>query len=121
LVKASIGLVLAISLYFLIAVIILNRNSKFETIKTLQIIEFEFENQEAQMAELERMKAELEELNANVELQHDSVLNPQDPQEKIEPIKSTKVPRNAPCPCGSGKKYKQCCGKSGPKKGILAK
>ncbi|MBR4018100.1 MAG: SEC-C domain-containing protein, partial [Clostridia bacterium] len=19
--------------------------------------------------------------------------------------------RNAPCPCGSGKKYKQCCGK----------
>ncbi|HAT34221.1 MAG TPA: preprotein translocase subunit SecA, partial [Rhodospirillaceae bacterium] len=22
-----------------------------------------------------------------------------------------KVPRNAPCPCGSGKKYKQCCGK----------
>ena len=90
---------------------------KFETIKTLQIIEFEFENQEAQMAELERMKAELEELNANVELQHDSVLNP---KEKIEPIKSTKVPRNAPCPCGSGKKYKQCCGKSGPKKGLLA-
>lgn len=24
---------------------------------------------------------------------------------------STKVSRNAPCPCGSGKKYKQCCGK----------
>ena len=22
-----------------------------------------------------------------------------------------KVPRNALCPCGSGKKYKQCCGK----------
>jgi preprotein translocase subunit SecA len=20
-----------------------------------------------------------------------------------------RVPRNAPCPCGSGKKYKQCC------------
>jgi preprotein translocase subunit SecA len=32
-----------------------------------------------------------------------------------------KIARNAPCPCGSGKKYKQCCGKSGPKKGILAK
>ena len=25
--------------------------------------------------------------------------------------KSTKVGRNDPCPCGSGKKYKQCCGK----------
>ena len=25
--------------------------------------------------------------------------------------KSTKVGRNDPCPCGSGRKYKQCCGK----------
>ena len=25
--------------------------------------------------------------------------------------KSEKVGRNDPCPCGSGKKYKQCCGK----------
>ncbi len=24
-----------------------------------------------------------------------------------------RVPRNAPCPCGSGKKYKQCCSKKG--------
>jgi preprotein translocase subunit SecA len=31
-----------------------------------------------------------------------------------------KVARNEPCPCGSGKKYKQCCGKSGPKKGVFA-
>ena len=25
--------------------------------------------------------------------------------------KSNKIGRNDPCPCGSGKKYKQCCGK----------
>ncbi len=25
---------------------------------------------------------------------------------------STKVGRNDPCPCGSGKKYKKCCGKA---------
>jgi preprotein translocase subunit SecA len=25
---------------------------------------------------------------------------------------SDKVPRNAPCPCGSGKKYKKCHGLS---------
>ena len=37
-----------------------------------------------------------------------------------EAKKSTKVARNDPCPCGSGKKYKLCHGKSGPKKGILA-
>ena len=30
---------------------------------------------------------------------------------KKSPKKSTKVGRNDPCPCGSGKKYKQCCGK----------
>ena len=30
-----------------------------------------------------------------------------------EPVHLPKVGRNAPCPCGSGKKYKQCClGKS---------
>jgi len=27
------------------------------------------------------------------------------------PIKFTKIGRNEPCPCGSGKKYKKCCGK----------
>ena len=28
----------------------------------------------------------------------------------VEPIRSeAKVKRNDPCPCGSGKKYKQCC------------
>jgi preprotein translocase subunit SecA len=30
----------------------------------------------------------------------------------VEPIQSdTKPGRNDPCPCGSGKKYKQCCGR----------
>ena len=27
-----------------------------------------------------------------------------------QPIRSTKIPRNAPCPCRSGLKYKKCCG-----------
>lgn len=32
---------------------------------------------------------------------------------KKEPVKvEKKVGRNEPCPCGSGKKYKQCCGKN---------
>jgi hypothetical protein len=33
---------------------------------------------------------------------------------RIEPpntaIRSSKIPRNASCPCGSGRKYKKCCG-----------
>ena len=28
-----------------------------------------------------------------------------------QPEKQKKVGRNDPCPCGSGKKYKKCCGK----------
>jgi len=27
-----------------------------------------------------------------------------------KPVASNKINRNAPCPCGSGKKYKKCCG-----------
>lgn len=36
-----------------------------------------------------------------------------DGAEKKKPVKRTgnKVGRNAPCPCGSGKKFKKCCGK----------
>lgn len=38
-----------------------------------------------------------------------------------EPVKIDKKPsRNSPCPCGSGAKFKECCGKSGPKIGVFA-
>ncbi|MFN3568406.1 MAG: SEC-C metal-binding domain-containing protein, partial [Caldimicrobium sp.] len=30
--------------------------------------------------------------------------------EKPQPIRVQKIGRNDPCPCGSGKKYKKCCG-----------
>jgi len=31
---------------------------------------------------------------------------------KVEPLHADRQPgRNDPCPCGSGKKYKKCCGK----------
>ena len=29
----------------------------------------------------------------------------------VNPMKSTKIGRNEPCPCQSGKKYKKCCGR----------
>jgi SWIM/SEC-C metal-binding protein len=35
------------------------------------------------------------------------LLNPQ------LPVKSIKIDRNSSCPCGSGKKYKKCCGLTG--------
>lgn len=30
---------------------------------------------------------------------------------ELRPARATKIGRNDPCPCGSGKKYKKCCGR----------
>ena len=34
--------------------------------------------------------------------------------EPQQPVRSEKIGRNDPCPCGSGKKYKKCCGAALP-------
>ena len=39
------------------------------------------------------------------------ITNESDDTAKRTPKKSKKIGRNDPCPCGSGRKYKQCCGK----------
>jgi preprotein translocase subunit SecA len=42
----------------------------------------------------------------------DMVKEANEAMSKAKPVKTgPKVGRNDPCPCGSGKKYKQCCGK----------
>ncbi|MEA2780521.1 MAG: hypothetical protein QOK29_2065 [Rhodospirillaceae bacterium] len=38
---------------------------------------------------------------------------PPPPQPSI-PVRSNKIGRNDPCPCGSGRKYKKCCGADAP-------
>jgi preprotein translocase subunit SecA len=40
------------------------------------------------------------------------VLSRGEADEKKKPVvrKQRKIGRNEPCPCGSGKKYKKCCG-----------
>ncbi len=86
---------------------------KYETIKTLQIIQFTMQNPEEEAAELARQK-EIEQKQLEMQMQ----LNHQDSEEPL--VLDKKVARNDPCPCGSGKKYKNCCGQSGPKKGAFA-
>jgi SWIM/SEC-C metal-binding protein len=35
-------------------------------------------------------------------------------EKPLKPVKVKETPgRNDPCPCGSGKKYKKCCGRGG--------
>jgi preprotein translocase subunit SecA len=65
---------------------------KTESVRTLQIVKF---------------KSEEPDSNPN-----------QTPNESVKIDK--KPSRNSPCPCGSGAKFKECCGKSGPKKGVFA-
>ena len=85
---------------------------KFNTVRTLQIIQFKVESADEEAAAIAEQRA-LEQRQQEMQMQ----LNMTDSDEEIV---EKKVARNDPCPCGSGKKYKQCCGKSGPKKGVFA-
>jgi len=89
---------------------------KFNVIKTLQIIQFQFE--EAPQEEIARLEQELQEAQA---LEQEFLeFNHQEEASLDVVTDGKKIARNDPCPCGSGKKYKNCCGKSGPKKGVFA-
>ena len=90
---------------------------KFNTIRTLQIIQFKMETAEEEAA---RIAKQLEDEKRAQEALMQLNMNDEDSEERIAGTTSKKPARNDPCPCGSGKKYKQCCGKSGPKKGVFA-
>ena len=42
---------------------------------------------------------------------HGDDVSPAETQKKLKDAEGKKVGRNDPCPCGSGKKYKNCCGR----------
>lgn len=75
---------------------------KFEAVKTLQIIQLDFLNDTEEHEQIENIKDEMSQ------------------GLKQQPAAAKKPKRNDDCPCGSGKKYKNCCGVSGPKKGLFA-
>ncbi len=56
------------------------------------------------------LKAEVRQNTERKEVVKNKLTNDDDTSTKTQ-AKSKKVGRNDPCPCGSGKKYKQCCGK----------
>ncbi|EIF50735.1 preprotein translocase subunit SecA [Sulfurovum sp. AR] len=95
---------------------------KIEAVKVLQLVQFDFESPEEEEAAVEHIREELESDIANTTLNqsYEEGVIAED-SSKLKPITGSKKPkRNDPCPCGSGKKYKNCCGQSGPKKGLLA-
>ncbi|SFV52476.1 Protein export cytoplasm protein SecA ATPase RNA helicase (TC 3.A.5.1.1) [hydrothermal vent metagenome] len=89
---------------------------KLEAVKVLQLVQFDFTSPEEEEAAVEHIREELESDVAEATLSTD-----EQTETKNKPLTAEKKPkRNEPCPCGSGKKYKNCCGQSGPKKGLLA-
>ncbi|EAK7759160.1 TPA: preprotein translocase subunit SecA [Campylobacter coli] len=83
---------------------------KFDSIKLLFSVKFNQE--EAQNLE--------EKANQENEALFEKSVEMGASEDNLGEAEFKKVPRNAPCPCGSGKKFKECHGKSGPKQGILA-
>lgn len=96
---------------------------KTDSIRALQGIRFKTKEE----IEAEERARELAQQRAMAELQRAMKTNKEAENTNDQPMPNTpiRVPkkprRNEPCPCGSGKKYKDCCGKSGPKKGEFAK
>ncbi|OOQ10214.1 preprotein translocase subunit SecA [Helicobacter pylori] len=91
---------------------------KIEAIKTFSKIQFENE-QDSSDAEryLDNFSEERE--HESVTYRHEEALD-EDLNMSMKAFAKTPK-RNEPCPCKSGKKYKDCCAKSGPKKGLFAK
>ncbi|RBQ31411.1 preprotein translocase subunit SecA [Arcobacter sp. FW59] len=87
-------------------------NIKLEIIKILFAVQLQSkDDRQKEQEALQRMKESMEKANEHITTNLAQ-----------EAVKSSekKIARNEPCPCGSGLKYKQCCGKSGPKKGLVA-
>ena len=87
-------------------------NIKHEIIKILFTIQLQSnedrqKEQEAIAKMKEQMESSTEHITTNIA------------QEALR-NSDKKIARNETCPCGSGLKYKQCCGKSGPKIGLAA-
>ena len=81
---------------------------KHETVSTLMRVRVMHED-DVERLEAERRQKQLEE-QAQAKL-NQGAAGEAAPVQKPEKREGDKVGRNSPCPCGSGKKYKKCCGK----------
>ena len=58
----------------------------------------------------QKIKVDVITFLSNLNLQLGEIKESKETPKKIFTAESKKIPRNSPCPCGSGKKYKHCCG-----------
>ncbi len=79
---------------------------KLQAVGTLMRVQVIQEDEVGRMEEEQRLKREKELEQAKL------ASSRSEPETKTVKRKEEKVGRNAPCPCGSGKKHKKCCGKA---------
>ena len=60
---------------------------------------------------IKKQKSQLQDHLQNAQASHGDEVSAAEVKKKPVTKDGKKVGRNAPCPCGSGKKYKNCCGK----------
>ncbi|MDA3047566.1 preprotein translocase subunit SecA [Campylobacter sp. JMF_08 NE1] len=97
---------------------------KSDSIRTLQLIRFKTQEEidAEREAMQEQMRSEAQDEISKANTNEDEISNSSQSTENSEFSLGAKKPkRNDPCPCGSGKKYKDCHGKGGPKKGGFAR
>lgn len=78
---------------------------KVQVVSSLMRVRVVQEDDVERMEEERRKRREIEEQRMQAQGASGSS------DERLEPAKSDKIGRNSVCPCGSGKKYKKCCGK----------
>lgn len=98
---------------------------KRDSIRTLQMIRFktqeEIEAEQREMQAKQKM-ANSEPMNTTADEISQNLNDGMEDAKRLQDFVNGKKPRrNDPCPCGSGKKYKDCHGKGGPKVGKFAK
>ena len=59
-----------------------------------------------------REQAKVEDRLQTARASHGDEVSPAESQKRAKTADGKKIGRNDPCPCGSGKKYKNCCGRN---------
>jgi preprotein translocase subunit SecA len=84
-----------------------------EVTRQLMIVQIQTA-QQAEVAVEQQEHAELKNVQYHHNVDQEEALEQANADVKVQPfVRGQKVGRNDPCPCGSGKKYKQCHGKLG--------
>lgn len=89
---------------------------KRDSIRVLSNVQIRQEDPEEEQA---RQRQQAQELAERMQFQHDDVAGLDDPADEVPAVAATgpvvrheqKIGRNEACSCGSGKKYKHCCGR----------